>query len=108
MAGLAAMDGDLAQHAVFALGLGQDDRRHGIQVPHIVCDVLVVPLVRTGVEVHSNDGVGVQVVTRTLSAIQIGAGVADDEERGVGVLVDGRCHPDAAAQRLVEVTTLGC
>ena len=69
-------------------------------------DVLVVPFVSTSVQVHRDDRVGVEVVTRTLSAVQIGRGIAHHEDHGVGFEVNCRCHPYATAKGFVEIAAL--
>ena len=52
--GLAAMDDDVDHLAALVLRLGQDRRAHGVEVPHVVRDVLEVPLVRALVEVDGD------------------------------------------------------
>ena len=97
VARLAAVDCDLAHLAVLAGGLGQDHRRHRVEVPDVVRDVLVMALVGALVEVDGDDRVGVQVVARALGAVQVGARIADNEEDRVRFLVDRRRHPHTAA-----------
>ena len=69
-------------------------------------DVLGVPLVGAGVQIHRNHRIGVEVVARPFRAIQVGRGIADHEEDGACLQVDRRVHPHAAAQRLVERAVL--
>ena len=100
--GLAAVDHDVDHLAVLVLRLGQDRRADGVQVPHVVGDVLEVPLVRAVVQVDRDDRVGVEVVAGADVTVQVGRGIADHEEDRARLLVHRRSHPHAAAQRLVE------
>src|SRR5207245_9406869 len=53
-----------------------------------------------------NQRVGIQVVAGALRAVQVGRGIAGDEKHGLGLAVDRRGHPHAAAERLVEAAAL--
>ena len=56
--------------AALVLDVNQDWWRDCIQIPDVMRDVLVVPLVLAGVEVDRDDGVGVQVVAGALEAAE--------------------------------------
>ena len=106
VASFAAVDSHRDHLAALVFSFSQDNWRNSIQIPYIVSDVLEVPLVLTCFEINSDHRVGVQVVTRTLSTVQVRRWIASDEESRFGFAIDSRSHPYATTQSFVEITVL--
>ena len=77
--------------------------RHRVEVPDVVRDVLVVAHVLAGIEIDRDQAVGVQVVARANRAVEVRRRIADHEVDAVGLQIDRRILPDAAAERLVGI-----
>ena len=67
----------------------------------IMADVLA------GIEVERHQRVRVEIVAGAQRAVEVGRRIADHEIDPIGVEIDRRVLPDAAAQRLVGVAGLG-
>ena len=96
-AGLARLGNDVANVAADR-AREQDGVRGAVVVPDVVMDDLVVPRVRTGRRVQSNERGCIEVVARP--AVRPGVGVAGREVKESGLRVDARRAPDGAAARL--------
>ncbi len=106
MPGLSGMDYPRYHASVAVAHIHQDWRARRVEVPHVMRDVLVVPLVLAGVEVDRHHRVGKQIVAGTYCAIKVRRGVPNHEVHRARFPVDRWRHPHAAAERLVEVATL--
>ena len=105
-AGLAAVDDARDHLAVLVAHVDEDRRARGVEVPDIVRDVLVVPLVLAGVEIDRDERIGIEIVAGANRAIQVRRRIADHEVHRMRLPVDGRRHPHAAAERAIEVAAL--
>src|SRR5690606_2872753 len=86
-------------HSAVDLDVGNGDLLHGVEVPFLGGDLLVVPAVFTGVGVERDDGNGEQVVAALRAACRRvpGCTVADTEEHEVGLGVVGHRIPGGSA-----------
>src|SRR6476620_6452789 len=104
---LVAVDDGGDDVSIRVLGIDQDRRAHGVEIPHVVRDELEVADIFAGVEIDRYQRLGIEIVAGPNGAVEVWRRVADHEEDTVGLEINRRILPHAAADRLVWVAGLG-
>ena len=87
-----------------------DQRGRGceIRIEHIVARRLEVPLVSAGGGVEREDRRGVEVVARTVAAVEAAAGIAGRNEHHAALGVDGHESPDGGTAAILPAARPRC
>ena len=95
---------DLPSLSFTSTRIGRADR---VEIPHVMGDVLEVADIFAGVEIDRYERVRIEIVAGPDRAVEVRRRIADHEVDALGLEVDRRILPHAAAERLVGVAGLG-
>src|SRR5215469_9235097 len=85
---------------VLAVPLKEQRLVRGIVIPHVVVDLLPMPLQLARFRIQRQDRVGVEIVAIAILAIEVGAGIAGPVENRVRLRVVAAGQPRAATAEL--------
>ena len=105
--GLAAVNDGRHDVAVLVLGIDQDRRARVVEIPNVMGDVLEVADIFAGIEIDRDERLRVEIVAGPDRAVEVRRRVADHEVDALGLEIDRRVLPHAAAERLVRIAGLG-